>query len=56
MIRHTIQEYTLVSEMSNGDKGFIKEVNKLINEGWEPLGGVCVHSHGYLKQAMVKYK
>ena len=24
------------------------EVNKLIAEGWTPLGGICVHSDAYV--------
>lgn len=33
-------EYTVVRNIDLGD--FIKQVNDLINEGWEPIGGVVV--------------
>jgi hypothetical protein len=51
-----ILEYKLVR---NGDlKLFTEDVNKLIKEGWQPLGSVGVAGVGgtvFQAQAMVKY-
>ena len=31
-----------------------EEVNRLINDGWIPQGGVCSFGEGYFCQAMIK--
>lgn len=43
-----------IAAVNTGQQDFEDEVNALIQEGWRPIGGVCVASEGYLIQAMVK--
>jgi len=45
-------EYKLVITMSY--RGLVKEVNKLIKEGWVPQGGVFEDSNKNCLQAMIK--
>lgn len=33
---------------------FVQSVNRLIADGWKPLGGPCVGTDGRLVQAMTK--
>jgi len=48
-------EYTVIYRMYPSLKEFIAEVNKLIQEGWRPLGGVSV-SDGRYAQALTRSK
>ena len=53
---NTVREYTIVKSniMSfHPHEDLVKEVMKLINEGWQPLGGVAQTNAG-LAQAMVR--
>lgn len=59
-----IVEYKIIHQVCRGtgqsswkcrSDGLAKQVNKLINEGWQPLGGASDEYSGYL-QAMVKYE
>lgn len=46
-------EYTIVSDYNVQE--LIKQVKLLINQGWEPLGGICVCGYTTkLLQAMIK--
>ena len=47
-----IMEYRVVT--ANLLKSLIKKVNEAINEGWQPLGGVCSDVGSGWAQAMVK--
>lgn len=55
-----ITDYKIVSSTMNKAKKFVEaEVQKLLKEGWEPLGGLCMCvtascSCVYYAQAMVK--
>lgn len=40
-----IEEYRVVTAENKVER-LVKEVNKLIDQGWEPMGGVSV-SHAY---------
>ena len=45
-------EYSLVS---GGEDEIIDKVNRFIENGWQPLGGVSRDKYHRLSQAMVKY-
>jgi hypothetical protein len=45
-------EYTIVVQ-DNSDT-FIKAVNKRINDGWKPQGGVAINPANQLLQAMIR--
>jgi Domain of unknown function (DUF1737) len=45
-------EYTVVRTESASS--LAKEVNKLIKDGWKPLGGITVSPGGHYLQAMIK--
>ncbi|MBE1534265.1 DUF1737 domain-containing protein [Actinomadura algeriensis] len=47
----TVSQYHVVTGSNAGD--LINAVNKLIKEGWQPLGGLCTNGAGYW-QAMVR--
>lgn len=59
-----IVEYTIIKEYFNtytAKEGSIydfvsKEVNKMIKNGWEPLGGPAINSGITVIQTMVKYQ
>lgn len=44
--------YRIVHKRNSGE--LQEEVNKLIQEGWQPLGGVMARAGGGWAQAMVK--
>ncbi len=47
-----IVNYTILRARSHSD--LVDEVNYYIQKGWQPLGGVAEHAHGFA-QAMVVY-
>lgn len=36
--------------------GLVKNVNKHIEDGWEPIGGIGTSESGYYFQALIKYE
>ncbi len=56
LLEGKILEYTVVAEpVAFGETVFIQKVNKMINQGWIPLGGVSVDK-GVAFQAMTRQK
>lgn len=56
-----IQRYEVV--YANSEQAFVEQINQMINEGWQPIGGVSVnfqHNGNFQQvvyhQAMVEYK
>ena len=56
-----IQRYEVV--YANSEQAFIEQINKMIKEGWQPLGGMAANfqSNGQFQQtvyhqAMVEYE
>jgi hypothetical protein len=56
-----IQRYEVV--YANSEQAFVEQINKMIKEGWQPLGGMAANfqSNGQFQQtvyhqAMVEYK
>ena len=47
-----IMEYSVIK--TNLFKSLIKKVNEAINEGWRPLGGVCLDVGYGFAQAMTR--
>lgn len=47
--------YNYSTSYIGGKISFDLAINKLIKQGWQPLGGVAV-SQGYIYQTMVKYQ
>lgn len=49
-----------MSYMSTNLTGFDEEINELIKEGWQPIGGICAsvspREKEWFYQAMVKYE
>jgi len=50
-----VTEYVIVQSNRETYNSFEKEVMMMINEGWQPLGGVSNSFGGGYTQAMVKY-
>jgi hypothetical protein len=56
-----IQRYEVV--YANSEQAFVEQINRMIKEGWQPLGGMAANfqSNGQFQQtvyhqAMVEYK
>ena len=55
MEERKVVEYKVVADSSMLSL-FEKEINKMIKEGWQPLGGMTRDSGTTFFQAMVKYE
>ena len=60
MVGYAYQRYTIMKKAEykvvvseDGFKGLEKQVNKLMNQGWKPLGGIAFNA-GYPHQAMAR--
>jgi hypothetical protein len=47
----------MAEESPLADTGvFVRDVNQMIDKGWQPQGGIGVSNAGQALQAMVKYE
>lgn len=52
-MQYRIVSVTSIWSVANGLEKLARLVNEAIADGWEPVGGVCIHAPN-LAQAMIK--